>query len=143
MDWMVQFLAWLFGACETIAKLVISGSRDQQQVQHLKDEIQSFINDKDYGKANLLTDVASQLKAWQQFYQEQFNLSCDFSGVTIPKPHKGFNRLIMVAAGLTVEQVFQQCQRHFPCWKYTDRDLEIAVPKNDRTPQNGAYAIWV
>ena len=145
MDWMLQFFVWLFSACETIAKLVMGGSRDQQQVQHLKDEMQSFISDKDYGKEALTidVDVASQLTTWQQLYLAEFGLTCDFSSLVIPKWRKGFDRLIVVAQDLTIEKVFQQCQKHFPCWKYTDRDFDIAVPKNDRTSQAGSYAIWV
>lgn len=70
-------------------------------------------------------------------------MACDFSSLSIPKQRKGFDRLIVVARGLTIEQAFQQCQKHFPCWKYTDRDLDVAVTTNDRNPKNGPYAIWV
>jgi hypothetical protein len=140
---MIQFVTWLFSACDTIVKLVIGGSRNQQQVQHLQDEMQSFISDKDYGKTALATDVASQLATWQKLYLDEFGLTCDFSSLVIPTQHKGFDRLIVVAQGLTIEQTFQQCKKHFPCWKYTDHDLDEAVPTNDRNPQNSSYVIWV
>jgi len=142
MNWMIQFFGWLFSACDTIVKLVISGSRNQQQVQHLKDEMQLFISNKDYGKTAVATDVASQLAAWQQFYLAEFEMTCDFSSLAIPKQRKGFGWLIVVAQGLTIEQVFQQCRKHFPCGKYTDRDLDAAVPTNDRNPKDGPYAVW-
>jgi len=143
MDWMIQFFGWLFSACDTIAKLIVGGSRTQRQVQHLKDEMQSFISDKDYGETAIATDVASQLSAWQQFYLAEFGLTCDFSSLVIPKQRKGFGWLIVVAQGLTIEQVFQQCKKHFPCWKCTDRTLNEDIPTNDRDPKNGTYAIWV
>jgi hypothetical protein len=143
MDWMIQFFEWLFSACNTVVKLVTSGSRNQQQVQYLKDEMQSFINDKDYGKTAVAADTGGSLASWQEFYRNQFDLVCDFSLLPIPKQRKGFNRLIVVAQGLTIEDIFKKCQKHFPCGKYTTRDLDVAVPTNDRCPKDGPYAIWV
>ena len=85
--------------------------------------------------------VIAQLEDWKKFYKNNFNLDADFSGMEIPGKKKGFDRLIVVAQGLTLNQVFDACRKHFPCYRYTD-DLDTAVPTNDRTP-TVAYAIWV
>lgn len=80
---------------------------------------------------------------WRDFYRAAFGLECGFSGVAIPERREGFDRLIIVAGGMTAERVYQKCKQEFPCWKYTDRSLDDAVPANERDPKNGAYAIWV
>jgi len=143
-------LEWLLIGFADIVKLIRDGKRTTEQLEPLKTAVQAVINGKEFqvvfpevSSSPALDDAAAQLVAWQKLYQDQFGLTCDFSSLVIPKRRKGFGRLIVVAQGITNEQVFQQCKKHFPCWKYTDRDLDVAVPTNDRTPKNGAYAIWV
>lgn len=82
------------------------------------------------------------IASWIKFYKKFFNCSTGFlSSGTMPSHQPGFDRLIVVARGLTLEQVFETCQKNFPCWKYVD-DLDKAVTRNDRNPDQ-AYAIWV
>jgi hypothetical protein len=86
-------------------------------------------------------NVQKQKDEWAAFYQKYFGLDCDFSQLRIPKRRPGFDRLIVVAKGLTLNQVYGVCSKHFPCWRCTD-DLDEAIPVNDRKPDQ-AYAIWV
>mgnify|MGYP001565770517 CR=1 FL=1 len=79
----------------------------------------------------------------QIFYHQFFNLDLDFSGIRIPNHQPGFDRLIIVAQGLTAQQVYDVCSQHFKCWKYTDKSLDEAVPTHDRDSKDGHYAIWV
>ena len=79
----------------------------------------------------------------QIFYHQIFNLDLDFSGIRIPNHQPGFDRLIIVAQGLTAQQVYDVCSQHFKCWKYTDKSLDEAVPTHDRDPKDGHYAVWV
>jgi len=101
-------------------------------------------SDTDYAKrvVECMFEVESSIADWREFYRE-FGITCDFSSLVIPKHCKGFDRLIVVAQGPTIEQVFQQCQERFPCRKYAKRNLDKAVSTNDRDPQNGPYAVWV
>ena len=81
------------------------------------------------------------VSSWELFYREIFGLTADFSQLKLPPKRPGFDRLIIVAKGLTLNQVYETCAKHFPCWRYTE-DLNTAVPTNDRTPTE-TYAIWV
>jgi hypothetical protein len=95
-----------------------------------------------------VADLTNPVKAWERFYQKHFGLTLDLSDVEIPErtpvQTKEFTRLIMVASGLTNNQVYDACHRAFEgkCWRYAD-DLDTSIPKNERDPKTGAYAIWV
>jgi len=69
----------------------------------------------------------------------------DFSEIKIPKRTEaekgGFTRLIIVLQGLSLNNVYDACQRHFKCWRYTE-DLDWAIIKNERI-NTISYAIWV
>lgn len=85
--------------------------------------------------------IDPRLEEWKKFYKDHLNLEVDFSGVKIPEKRKGFYRLIVVAQGLTQNQVYDACSKQFPCYKYAD-DLDADVPTNDRDTKQ-SYAIWV
>ena len=80
---------------------------------------------------------------WQKFYREQFDLKVNFAGLKISQQRPGFTRLIVVAQGVTIQQVYDKCKQLFGAWKYADNSLDQAVPTNDRDTKNGHYAIWV
>lgn len=94
------------------------------------------------------TDLADPVKVWERFYLKYFKLTVDLSGVKIPERTlaqiKEFTRLIIVAGGLTNNQVYDACHTAFKgkCWRYVD-DLNTGIPTNERESMNGAYAIWV
>lgn len=87
-------------------------------------------------------NAADQLASWQVFYQKFFGLTLDLSGVKIPEKRAGFDWLIVVAQGLTPNRVFEVCQQHFPCWRYTD-DLDAASKGRNDRESTQTYAIWV
>jgi hypothetical protein len=85
---------------------------------------------------------AGPITGWQNFYQKFFGLELNFSGVRIPEKRAGFDRLIIVAQGLTLNQAFDACRQNFKCWRYTE-DLDTATKgPNEREPTQH-YAIWV
>lgn len=85
-------------------------------------------------------DLGQPVADWRALYKEVFGLGCDFSGLKIPERRLGFDRLLVIAQGLTAEQLFRKCQELFRSWKYTNADLKVT---SDRNPSQGAYAIWV
>lgn len=85
--------------------------------------------------SNLLTD-------WQQFYRELFGLEVDFSALAVPRRKKGFDRLIVVVPGMTPQRLYDKCAELFPCWKWTDTDLDKIV-QSERTAKDDAYAVWL
>ncbi|MFA7252836.1 MAG: hypothetical protein WC027_03180, partial [Candidatus Paceibacterota bacterium] len=86
----------------------------------------------------------SVIKDWERFYQKVFGLTVDFSGVRIPAKRAGFDRLLLIPKGVSLNLVYDVVnQKHFPCWRYTN-DLDLAISKNDRDPnKDGSYAIWI
>ena len=88
-------------------------------------------------------DIDNNISSWKDFYQKFFGIAPDFSNIKIPEKQPGFDRLIIVAQGLTLNQVYGKCTENFPCSRYAD-DLDKAIiQKNDRDPGKGSYAIWV
>lgn len=145
----------------TVPKLVVGASIAQlKDIQKtMLDVIPNFLSHSDAQsvigeKNNLLKDMRlvwdkyvkgslydQQLLKWQDFYREFFGKEVDISKIAIPEKKADFTRLVVIAEGLTLNQVFKVCQSNFPCWKYTD-DLDESVTQNDRTSDQ-TYAIWV
>jgi hypothetical protein len=90
-----------------------------------------------------VTDVFLEEKEqWRKFYQKHFFLDLNFADVVIPeKPAEGAWRLLIIAQGLTLNQVYDSMSKAFKCWRYKD-DLDANVTKNIRDTKI-AYAIWV
>lgn len=79
---------------------------------------------------------------WRKFYQKHFSMELNFADVIVPdKPMEGTWRLLIIAQGLTMNQVYDSMSKAFKCWRYND-DLDAKVPKNIRDTKT-AYAIWV
>ena len=113
-----------------VLKMVVDGKRDPERVSRM---LQAIID----GRSR-----EELLDGWKNFYQKFFGIDLDLSQVRIPERRQGFNRLIVVAKGLTPNQVFETCQEHFPCLRYTEDLDEITKGRNDREPDQ-TYAIWV
>ena len=96
--------------------------------------------------ASLFPDPAilsDQVKQWEKLYLEVFGLTIDISKVKLPAKREGFNRLIIVAKGMTLNGIYDACAKRFNCWRYHD-DLDASVTENDRDAnRDGTYAIWV
>ena len=84
----------------------------------------------------------SPAEDWHNFYRKFFGEKYDFSKVRISAPQPGFDRIIIVAKGMTPNKVFEVMQKHFPCRRYTE-DLDKATHGlNEREPVEH-YAIRV
>jgi len=77
---------------------------------------------------------------WQEFYTRVLGLTVDLSEVKIPDDEPGFDRVLLIPEGLTMNQVITACRKRFKVYTYVD-DLDRDVPTNDRSPKSGAYAI--
>lgn len=94
--------------------------------------------------------VAAILVDWATFYRDIFGIEVDFSDLGVPKRRLGFDRLIVVAKGMGPERVFQKCQEHFQCRKYTGQqnldDIVFDVgglEKKYRRSDHETHAVWV
>jgi hypothetical protein len=80
------------------------------------------------------------LEEWRMLYRELLDI--ELGEVVVPARRPGFDRLIVVAKGVKMQQVYDACANLFKCWKYTDKDLDEVITVNDRTNQQ-SYAIWI
>jgi len=92
------------------------------------------------GSVGSIGGVSGLLSDWQKFYREVFGVELDLSSIHIPERRDGFDRLLVIAQGMTPNRIYAKCAELFRCWKYLDNLDEIT---SDRDPKNGAYAIWV
>lgn len=86
-------------------------------------------------------DMKWKIIEWLSFYKD-LNTDCDFSNIRIPEKPDGNWRLLIIADVL-LEKLYAHCKELFPCWRWTDDDLDKKVTWNERDAKNGAYAIWV
>ncbi|MCX6739928.1 MAG: hypothetical protein NTZ49_01720 [Candidatus Parcubacteria bacterium] len=113
------------------------------EFQPVMDGLQQLIEGKSVVEApNPEKKLADMIADWQIFYREVFGQEVDFSGLKIPERRKGFDRLIILAQGMTPQRLYDKCKQLFPTWKWTEKDLDEIVT-SDRTAKDGAYAIWV
>ena len=84
---------------------------------------------------------ADLIQDWQNFYHS-LGINRDLSGIRIPDDPGGFDRVIIMAQGITPQAVFDLCQKEFKCWKWTDENLDEVIT-SDRTTKDNAYAIKV
>ncbi len=82
-----------------------------------------------------------QLEMWRKIYCDHFGI--ELGPVVIRTHRKGFDRLIVVAKGVTTQKAFEVCEKLFPSWKSTNDNLDEAVSINDRMPTVATYAFWV
>ncbi len=72
-----------------------------------------------------------ELKEWRKLYQEVFGLALSVEKIKIPKALQGFDRMIVVAQGLTPDAVYAACAARFPCVRHYTK-LDADVVKNER-----------
>jgi len=91
-----------------------------------------------------------QIENWQNFYQETFKITPNFSKLEIPEKREGFDKLIIIAKSMTPQKIFDKCQEFFPAkkekindnYEIEDDDLdEITI--SDRNAKKESYAIWI
>jgi len=89
-------------------------------------------------------ETINAIKGWESFYRLAFGIEVQLLWkVKIPPRRGGFNRLIIVAKGLSLNRVYDVCAENFSCWRYVE-DFNASVTENDRNPnRGGTYTIWV
>lgn len=80
---------------------------------------------------------------WTVFWQCLGVPLLDVSGIVIPPHQPGFDRVLVIPRWLTTSAAYALCKSRFACSSYYGDDLDAAIPRNDRDPKNGSYAIRV
>jgi hypothetical protein len=78
---------------------------------------------------------------WQNFYQKYFELNLDFSEVIIPDYQLGFDWIIIIPMGLTIQQVLKVIKKKMKVCPYKDVLSDRDMVSNDRDAKNGHYAV--
>jgi hypothetical protein len=80
-----------------------------------------------------------KLEFWQEMWK-YLGWELNTEGLFVPAYQDGFNWLNVTPQGLTSNKAYGLCEKHFPCWRYTD-NLDRSEDHNDRDSKNGAYVI--
>lgn len=116
------------GVLKDLFRQIDDGSIDLQQLQAFLEHKNPF-------------ELVDPITDWQNFYRDTFGLECNFSNLQLPTKQEGFDRLIIVAQGMTPQGIFGKCKELFPSWRWSSEDLDKIV-NSERTAENGAYAVW-
>lgn len=74
----------------------------------------------------------------EKFYKEVYGLKRNFSKVRIPERKEGFNRLLVMPKGLTLQQIVEVMRKSMKVELYIDLNKVTSNRKTDRD-----YAIWL
>ena len=109
----------------------------------IKDVISAVVESIEVKKIfSVVSPYTDLLADWQNFYRDVFGLELDFSNLSIPEKRAGFDRLLIIAQGMTPQRLYDKCKELFPCWKWTEKSLDEIV-KSRRTSKDSAYAVWL
>ena len=130
----------LFSLFANIMEMVVADKRSAEEVA---DVLQVIKSDKYFsltlGRKTMCWPVKKQLDAWTKLYLEEFGIILDTSEIKIPIHQDGWNRLIVVARGLTSEKIYQAMKKMMPAWKkWNNLDSVESIRKADKT-----YVVWV
>ena len=95
-------------------------------------------------RSNIQVGIEDQLKLWQELYKLYFGLeNVKMINPERPNPSVRFKQLVVVAKGITLNDVIKAMRTtKMKIWSYSD-DLNSAVATNERTADKGHYAIYV
>lgn len=82
------------------------------------------------------------VKDWQNFYQTLFKIKVDFSNLPIPEPRYDYDRLLILAQGITIEKLFKKCKTLFSCRKWVGENLDKIID-SERLAHQYSYAVWL
>lgn len=84
-----------------------------------------------------------QFLAWQLFLKEVFNRVVDLSKSQLPESREGFNWLIVVPKGLTLEEIYRKCRRSFMITTYRIDEYDYLKSIDSVRTAEKTYALWV
>lgn len=85
--------------------------------------------------------IEDQLTWWVALWAE-FGFTTDLATIVLPTVSVGFGpvRLVVIPQGLTIQKAWEIAKSLFPCYSYIGRNLDEAIPTNDRMADK-AYAV--
>jgi len=83
------------------------------------------------------------IAGWVGFYKTHFDINLDVAEVNVPEHHSDFDRLIIIAKGVSLNHVYEVMKKKFTSWKWCVGDLESHMQESERGCTLVSYAIWV
>src|SRR5690349_7540444 len=105
------------------------GSITRDTLQAFLEHRDPFAEEQSHPTALSVRTIQDQIAEWLSLYKKM-GIELDLSTLKSPERKEGFDRLIVVAKGMTNNHVFEECKKRFPAWKYT-YDLNEDIPTND------------
>jgi len=96
----------------------------------------------------MILDDERAFELWRPIFLELFGFTPDFSLIKLPQAQGNLVLPILMpgelvdSKGKFMERIFGICKELFPSRKYAS-NIDKSVTHNDRTPQNGSYAVRV
>ncbi len=138
-------VAELFGKISQILLAIVQGLNFDQLkwlIGH-KAQLAKAIRDSVEALVGKIQDLPDYLVWWQNFYREE-GVKIDFTSFEIPEKPEGDWWLILVASGMTYNQIIKIMRKKFKVWVYTeDLDGAIDFSKEQRQATDKPYAVWV
>lgn len=98
-------------------------------------------------KESSIPDGADVKLGWMSFYERYFPAEITQAGglniihtLSIPEQKDDFERLLIVIPGISMNRVYDECAKHFKCWRYVE-DLDKDIPTNDPRAGGSAYVV--
>lgn len=141
---MEAFVGWL----ERVLVMLIKSLRgwteeDIKILASRQAEVRAFLRGSVAPTSERGMSTEKQKKRWVGLYRDLFGIEIDVEAIAIPPRLPGFDRLIIVARGVTINSIFQVLPKIFSCKSgyppNTDLDCDT---RSVRSSSNGAYAVW-
>jgi hypothetical protein len=116
------------GVLKDLFRKIEDGSITLSQLKSFNDHVNPFSPD-------------NSLEAWQNLYRDFFGIKVDLSTLQIPARKEGFDRLIVVAKGITPQIILDQCRKLFPYEISKVDGINLGKVKSARTSEE-MYAVW-
>ncbi len=137
----------IFSLAASLASRMNSLKLPQARVNEIKDGDVVFWSKLDSALMPDQTEVTREygaiLRDWSKFYKKFFGITADFSTIRIPAKVQGLDRLIVIAQGVSINQVYETGKKNFTSWKWCNGDIESKMRPEERGSVKAAYAIWV
>ncbi len=97
-----------------------------------------------HGDVSSYYPYEKEVREWQKFYKEQFEIQRSFSFIRIPKSRLGYNRLLIIVPELKSEQIFNRIEKvistksEIVTTRFSDLNAIVPEPKFSKN-----YAVWV
>lgn len=127
----------LAGHLEGLLKRVRDGSWTERHFQAIQEGRDPFAL-----PTTARVDVNDRVQWWRMHYQRRYRMNPDFSNLYLPEHQPGFDRLVIMAKGLTHRRWVEMAREIHGVNLY-NQDLDGCVTTNDRAPENRPYGIWI